>query len=318
VPAGAGGARRDHHRRTRPTRANVIGAYATASRPRVTHPPRLRDRTRASPRAPAPAALRAALPRTGYQGQWVQVSRLGIPPRQRGAHPARPRRTSGTRGAGHRGRDDLRPVHPRRRRSRPTRQVLYGAAGRARARGLRGPGAPGRHRLGDANDMLALVVGAPPHHPGRARGRASRAADLLRLNVRTAPSAAPDDRRPSHARARARSASRPRPAATLNGFPNGRRLFDDVVDIEERYVLNTSRRPSTRSPSATASTATTSGSPTPSRTCRIGRRARQRDLPLRADPPPRRARPPRDTPRTRRSPAVTVRAAVRTSLRVVR
>ena len=24
----------------------------------------------------------------------------------------------------------------------------------------------------------------------------------------------------------------------VNGFPNGRRLFDDVVDIELRYVLN--------------------------------------------------------------------------------
>jgi hypothetical protein len=26
--------------------------------------------------------------------------------------------------------------------------------------------------------------------------------------------------------------------ADNQGFPNGRRLFDDVVDIEERYVLN--------------------------------------------------------------------------------
>ena len=30
-----------------------------------------------------------------------------------------------------------------------------------------------------------------------------------------------------------------RSGGDTQGFPNGRRLFDDVVDIEERYVLNT-------------------------------------------------------------------------------
>ncbi len=56
-------------------RSNVIGVYATASRPRVTI---RRNCTRTSLLGRAAAGLHARCHR-GLQGQWVQVSRLGIP-----------------------------------------------------------------------------------------------------------------------------------------------------------------------------------------------------------------------------------------------
>ncbi|MBK6533643.1 MAG: DUF4331 family protein [Deltaproteobacteria bacterium] len=147
------------------------------------------------------------------------------------------------------------------RRSRPTPRPCTARRPAARRRATW----PRPHRHAPvANDMFALITGAP----GLIRG------------VPTAASRRPTCCASTCARPRRSSpttAGRPTlPAGTsalgaaggdLNGFPNGRRLFDDVVDIELRYVLNS--LPNINAiPFATASTATTSGSPTPSRTWR--------------------------------------------------
>ena len=78
----------------------------------------------------------------------------------------------------------------------------------------------------DRADLVAiLLTGLPPgDRPGVPElHRATTLADMLRLNVAIPPTT------PS----RARSASS---AATCAGFPNGRRVFDDVVTIELRAI----------------------------------------------------------------------------------
>ena len=208
---------------------NVIGVYATASRSRVTIRrdcnSTLRGRARPLPQRFTQRCL------DDHQGQWVQVSRLGIPLVNEVLIPLAEKdfwnRAPATDDVTNFGGFLLVP-------SLPTyAQVLYGTAG---LRAAAGYVAPMRSATAPTNDMLALITGAP----GLIRGVPTAGlapADLLRLNVRTTAAQLPT------------TAGRPTlPAGTsalgaaggdLNGFPNGRRLFDDVVDIELRYVLNT-------------------------------------------------------------------------------
>jgi hypothetical protein len=109
-------------------------------------------------------------------------------------------------------------------------QALYGPSG---IRAAVGYTAPNRSATDANNDMLQLVTGKLV--PGGSAGFAP--ADLLRLNVRTPPSALPTNvGNPTLTGGASRLGAA---GADANGFPNGRRLFDDVVDIELRYVLNT-------------------------------------------------------------------------------
>ncbi|MFO0610374.1 MAG: DUF4331 domain-containing protein [Polyangiales bacterium] len=214
---------------TDPTnRGNVIGVYATASRPRLTLRRNCVTDARVAGR-PVPASNCAQ----GY-GQYVQVSRLGIPLVNEVLIPL------GLKDAWNAGAptDDaaifgqyiLSP-------SLPTyAEVLYGPMGARAAAGYRAPTRPVGTATIMNNDMLALVVGAPGLIPGTPAGGFTPA-DLLRFNVRTPPSALPTNAgNPTLATGRSRLGAA---GGDLGGFPNGRRLFDDVVDIEERYVLNT-------------------------------------------------------------------------------
>jgi len=82
--------------------------------------------------------------------------------------------------------------------------------------------------------MLALITGRVGIAGTPMAGFAP--ADLLRLNVRTAPTPLPTNvGNPLLPSGTSRLGAA---GGDTNGFPNGRRLFDDVVDIEERYVLN--------------------------------------------------------------------------------
>ena len=84
------------------------------------------------------------------------------------------------------------------------------------------------------NDMLALVQGKVGIAGVPTAGLAP--ADLLRLNVRTPATQLPTNAgNPTLASGRSRLGAA---GGDTQGFPNGRRLFDDVVDIELRYVLN--------------------------------------------------------------------------------
>lgn len=209
---------------------NVIGVYATASRSRVTIRrdcnSTLRGRMRPLPQRFVQRCL------DDNQGQWVQVSRLGIPLVNEVLIPLAEKdfwnRSPATDDVANFAQYLLVP-------SLPTyAQALYGGAMPIRA--AAGYMAPARTVVANpSNDMFALIAGAP----GLIRGVPTAGlapADLLRLNVRTTPSQLPT------------AAGRPTlPSGTsalgaaggdLNGFPNGRRLFDDVVDIELRYVLN--------------------------------------------------------------------------------
>jgi hypothetical protein len=209
-------------------RGNVIGVYATASRPRLTLRRNCVTDARVAGR-PVPGSNCAQ----GY-GQFVQVSRLGIPLVNEVLIPL------GLKDAWNAGAptDDasifgqyiLAP-------SLPTyAEVLYGPMGARAAAGYRAPTRPVGTATIMNNDMLALVVGAPGLIPGTPAGGFSPA-DLLRFNVRTPPSALPTNAgNPTLTTGRSRLGAA---GGDLGGFPNGRRLFDDVVDIEERYVLNT-------------------------------------------------------------------------------
>ena len=208
---------------------NVIGVYATASRPRVTIRrdcnSTLRGRMRPLPQRFVQRCL------DDNQGQWVQVSRLGIPLVNEVLIPLAEKdfwnRAPATDDVANFGSYLLVP-------SLPTyAQALYGSGG---LRAAAGYVAPARSATASTNDMLALITGAP----GLIRGVPTAGlapADLLRLNVRTTPTALPTSAgRPTGLGA----GVSPLGAAggDVNGFPNGRRLFDDVVDIELRYVLN--------------------------------------------------------------------------------
>lgn len=212
-----------------PTNAgNVIGVYATASRPTLTL---RRNCARQALNSSRPTPREAC--QDGY-GQFVQVSRLGIPLVNEVLIPlglkdawnaARP-----TDDASIFGQYILQP-------SLPTyAQVLYGPMGVRAPAGYMAPTRPVTGATVATNDMLALVVGAPGLIPGVPMAGFAPA-DLLRLNVRTAASALPTNAGdPTLAMGRSRLGAA---GGDLQGFPNGRRLFDDVVDIEERYVLNT-------------------------------------------------------------------------------
>jgi hypothetical protein len=209
-------------------RGNVIGAYATASRPRLTLRRNCVTDARVAGR-PVPSGNCSQ----GY-GQFVQVSRLGIPLVNEVLIPLGLKDAwnagAPTDDAGIFGQYILAP-------SLPTyAQVLYGPMGLRAAAGYMAPTRPVTTATVMNNDMLALVVGSPGIIPGTpAAGFA--AADLLRFNVRTAPSALPTNAgNPTLGTGRSRLSAA---GGDLGGFPNGRRLFDDVVDIEERYVLNT-------------------------------------------------------------------------------
>lgn len=215
-------------------RRNVIGIYATASRPRVTIRrdcnATLRGRMRPLPQRFTQRCL------DDNQGQWVQVSRLGIPLVNEVIIPLAEKdfwnRAPATDDVANFGTYILRP-------SLPTyAQALYGNGTGEGLRAQVGYVAPTRPMAADlTNDMVRLIVGAPgataaanliPGVP--ATGLAP--ADLLRLNVRTPPTNLPTTvGNPGASRLGAAGGD-------TNGFPNGRRLHDDVVDIELRYVLN--------------------------------------------------------------------------------
>lgn len=195
---------------------NVIGVYASASRPRITI-------RRSQGLAVNERNLDTA------QGQFVQVSRLGIPLVNEVLIPLadkdRFNRTNPVDDAANFGGNILIP-------SLPTyAQALYGPMGiRARL----GYTAPLRSATDPMNDMLLLVTGRVGTAGTPAAGFAP--ADMLRLNVRTAPSPLPTNTgNPTLGTGLSRLGAA---GGDTRGFPNGRRLFDDVVDIEERYVLN--------------------------------------------------------------------------------
>jgi len=73
-------------------------------------------------------------------------------------------------------------------------------------------------------DLLPLVQYMPPICPGCGPKDAGPIADLLRLNTGIPPTAIPDQKRLGFL------------AGDIAGFPNGRRLNDDVVDIAARAV----------------------------------------------------------------------------------
>lgn len=73
-------------------------------------------------------------------------------------------------------------------------------------------------------DLLLLVRYAAPICPGCGAGDAGPVADLLRLNTGIRPTAFTQQKRLGFL------------AGDLSGFPNGRRLGDDVFDIALRAV----------------------------------------------------------------------------------
>ena len=73
-------------------------------------------------------------------------------------------------------------------------------------------------------DLLPLVQYAAPICPGCGPGDKGPIADLLRLNTGIPPTPADQQKRLGFL------------AGDLSGFPNGRRLVDDVVDISARAV----------------------------------------------------------------------------------
>lgn len=223
-------------------RGNVIGVYATASRPRVT----LRRNCVNDVARINSGGLRRANCQDGY-GQFVQTSRLGIPLVNEVLIPleykdawnaGRP-----TDDAAVFGQYILAPSLP------AYAQVLYGASG------LRAPAgyvAPMRSTSAlDGNDMAMLVTGrlgalSLTLTSGLVAPMGMTPADLLRLHVRTPGSPLPTNAgNPTLAMGRSRLGFA---GLDTQGFPNGRRLYDDVVDIEERYVLNGLTRPGTANP----------------------------------------------------------------------
>ncbi|MDO9016870.1 MAG: DUF4331 domain-containing protein [Deltaproteobacteria bacterium] len=208
---------------------NVIGVYATASRPRVTIRrdcnSTLRGRARPLPQRFVQRCL------DDNQGQWVQVSRLGIPLVNEVLIPLAEKdfwnRAPATEDVANFAQYLLVPTLP------TYAQALYGTAG---VRAQAGYVAPTRTVTASvANDMFALIAGAPPLIRGVPTAGLAPA-DLLRLNVRTTPTQLPTTAgRPTFA---AGTSALGAAGGDTNGFPNGRRLFDDVVDIELRYVLN--------------------------------------------------------------------------------
>jgi hypothetical protein len=74
-------------------------------------------------------------------------------------------------------------------------------------------------------DLLPLVTYAAPICPGCTPAQAGPVADLLRINTGIAPTPAANRKRLGVL------------ASDLGGFPNGRRVSDDVVDIASRAVL---------------------------------------------------------------------------------
>jgi Domain of unknown function (DUF4331) len=221
-------------------RTNVIGVYATASRPRVTI---RRNCARTSLLGRGAANVPC---QEGY-GQFVQVSRLGIPlvnevliplALKDGWNSAAP-----TDDAAIFGQYILAP-------SLPTyAQVLYGPTG------LRAPAgymAPTRSTSDlNGNDMAQLVTGrigalSLTLTSGLVAPTGMTPADLLRFHVRTPASPLPTNAgNPTLATGRSRLGFA---GLDTQGFPNGRRLYDDVVDIEERFVLNGLSRPGTANP----------------------------------------------------------------------
>ncbi len=206
---------------------NVVGIYASASRQRVTIRRDCNSTLRGRARPLAQRFIERCL--DDHQGQWMQVSRLGIPLVNEVLIPLSEKdfwnRSPATDDVANFGSYLLVP-------SLPTyAQVLYGPTGlRLRA----GYTAPARSATNPANDMLALITGRVGIQGVPMAGMAP--ADLLRLNVRTPPS-----QLPSNAGLPALGPGRNRlgaAGADTQGFPNGRRLFDDIVDIELRYVLN--------------------------------------------------------------------------------
>ena len=137
-------------------------------------------------------------------GDWVQVSRLGEPLINEVIIPLG--RKDRWNRSDPRGRQAVRAVLPQARAGRPGQPALSGPARRARR--------PNRDDL-----VTVLLTGS-----GRQLLAAITKSDLLRLNMAIPPS------RPTRQTAWALS------PATLAGFPNGRRLADDVVDIELRAV----------------------------------------------------------------------------------
>lgn len=73
-------------------------------------------------------------------------------------------------------------------------------------------------------DLLPLVQYRPPICPGCAESDAGPVADLLRLNTGIKPTPLADQKRLGFL------------VGDAAGFPNGRRLDDDVVDITSRAV----------------------------------------------------------------------------------
>ena len=135
----------------------------------------------------------------GTSGDWVQVSRLGSA-RRRGGHPNPARRTGGTP-----------PIRPTTRSSwAATSPSLAGLVN------LLYPGLPGHADRGAQRSSWPC---SSPACPGSTTGDTK--ADLLRLNT---------------ASRRRRSRTLGALAGDLQGFPNGRRLADDVTDIEIRAV----------------------------------------------------------------------------------
>lgn len=213
---------------------NVIGMYATASRPRITI--RRDCSSIIAPHArPLPTGYVRHCEEEGH-GQWVQVSRLGIPLVNEVLIPLAEKdwwnRAPVTQDVANFGSYLLIP-------SLPTyAQVLYGPMGLRAHAGYVAPTRSAAAADIPDNDMFKLVtgqVGISGVNAGRGMGLPP--ADLLRLNVRTPATALPTN--VGNPTTLAAGASRLGAAGgDTNGFPNGRRLFDDVVDIEERYVLN--------------------------------------------------------------------------------
>ncbi|MBI5514901.1 MAG: DUF4331 domain-containing protein [Deltaproteobacteria bacterium] len=226
-------------------RGNVIGVYATASRPRVTIRRNCVNDARVTTRPYRREGCQDGL------GQFVQVSRLGIPLVNEVLIPLQ------LKDAWNAGRptDDgtifaqyiLAP-------SLPTyTQVLYGAMGARAGAGYNTMGLQRSLTDLNLNDMAWLVTGRlgaltltntaanPLVNP---TGMAP--ADLLRLHVRTPSSELPTNvGNPTLAMGRSRLGFL---GLDTQGFPNGRRLYDDIVDIEERYVLNGVTRMNTANP----------------------------------------------------------------------
>ncbi len=224
-------------------RGNVIGVYASASRPRVTI-------RRECVRTSLLGTGAGNTPCSEGVGQFVQVSRLGIPLVNEVLIPLALKdawnSADPTDDAAVFGQYILAP-------SLPTyAQVLYGPSGVRAAAGYMAP----TRSLTDlnGNDMAQLVTGrlgalSLTLTSGLVAPTGMTPADLLRLHVRTTPTALPTNvGTPTLPTGRSRLGFA---GLDTQGFPNGRRLFDDVVDIEERYVLNGLARPGNANPAVT-------------------------------------------------------------------